>query len=147
MSNRDRVHRGRKSEPVPVGTRAEAAFRVQPSDTAAALSISPEDEFPAVFATSRMIALMELAAARCMRPLLKAGQLSVGVGLDVRHTAATPVGIMVRAVARCESFDGRLYHFRVEAFDEAGLIGEGRHTRAIVATDRLLAGAQRRIRV
>jgi predicted thioesterase len=119
---------------------------VQQSDTARALSISRDDEFPDVFATSRMVALMELAAARCMRPLLGAGQLSVGVGIAVKHSAATPVGMMVRATARCESFDGKVYHFKVEAFDEAGPIGEGTHTRAIIATARLLTGAERRFR-
>jgi fluoroacetyl-CoA thioesterase len=91
-----------------------------------------------------MIALMELAAARTMRPLLQGGQLSVGVALNVKHTAATPVGCIVRAVATYQGQEGKLYRFRVEAFDEAGPIGEGEHTRAIVATERLLAGAARR---
>src|SRR5262245_45700030 len=111
---------------------AEAAFRVELADTAEALAISAEDVFPAVFATSRMIALMELAAARCMRPMLADGELSVGVGIDVKHKAATPIGSIVRAVATCHTFDGKLYHFRLEAFDEAGSIGEGTHTRAII---------------
>ena len=127
-----------------VGASAEASFTVQPSDTAQALSLSPEDSFPEVLATSRMIALMELAAARTMRPLLQGDQLSVGVALNVKHTAATPVGCVVRAVATYEGQDGKLYRFKVEAFDEAGPIGEGEHTRAIVATERLLAGAARR---
>jgi fluoroacetyl-CoA thioesterase len=127
-----------------VGASAEASFTVQPSDTAQALSLSPEDSFPEVLATSRMIALMELAAARTMRPLLQGGQLSVGVALSVKHTAATPVGCVVRAVATYQGQEGKLYRFKVEAFDEAGPIGEGEHTRAIVATERLLAGAARR---
>jgi predicted thioesterase len=128
-----------------VGRSAEAAFRVQPADTAEALAISSEDAFPAVFATSRMIALMELAAARCMRPLLEEGDLSVGVGIDVKHKAATPIGSAVRAVATCQAFDGKLYHFAVEAFDEAGAIGAGAHTRAVISAERLLAGARRRM--
>lgn len=127
-----------------IGDTAEAAFTVQAADTASALSISPGDAFPAVFATSRMIALMELAAARLMKPDLKEGELSVGVSLDVRHTAPTPVGARVRAVATYLGPEGKLYRFRVEAFDEAGAIGEGQHVRAIVATERLLAGAARR---
>jgi fluoroacetyl-CoA thioesterase len=97
-----------------------------------------------VFATSRMIALMELAAARAMRPLLQDGQLSVGVTVNVKHSAATPVGCAVRAVATYLGPDGKLYRFRVEAFDPAGPIGEGEHTRAIIGTDRLMAGAARR---
>jgi predicted thioesterase len=127
-----------------VGDTAEADFVVQAADTASALAISPGDAFPAVFATSRMIALMELAAARLMKPDLKAGELSVGVSLDVRHTAPTPVGAQVRAVATYLGPEGKLHRFRVEAFDEAGAIGDGQHVRAIVATERLLAGAARR---
>jgi predicted thioesterase len=132
--------------PFTVGRSAEASFRVQPADTAQALAISAEDVFPAVLATSRMIALMELAAARCMRPMLAEGQLSVGVGIDVKHKAATPIGSVVRATATCHAFDGKLYHFKVAAFDAAGSIGEGAHTRAIISAERLLAGAERRIR-
>jgi fluoroacetyl-CoA thioesterase len=127
-----------------VGDTAEADFVVQAADTASALAISPGDAFPAVFATSRMIALMELAAARLMKPDLKPGELSVGVSLDVRHTAPTPVGAKVRAVATYLGIEGKLHRFRVEAFDEAGAIGDGQHVRAIVATERLLAGAARR---
>lgn len=127
-----------------IGASREANITVQLSDTAQALSISVEDSFPAVFATSRMIALMELAAARVVKPLLQEGQLSVGVSLNVKHTAATPVGGIVRVVATYQGPEGKLHRFKVEAFDDAGPIGEGEHTRAIVATERLLSGAQRR---
>jgi fluoroacetyl-CoA thioesterase len=126
------------------GDTATADFTVVLSDTASALSISAEDVFPEVFATSRMIALMELAAARAMKPVLQEGQLSVGVSLNVRHTAATPVGCKVRAVATFLAPEGKLFRFKVEAFDDAGPIGEGEHTRAIVSTERLLAGAAKR---
>ena len=127
-----------------IGDTAEAALTVQHSDTAAALSLEPGDSFPAVFATSRMIAIMELAAARAMQPLLQDSQLSVGVSLNVRHTAATPVGCQVRAVATYLGPEGKLFRFRVEAFDDAGPIGQGEHSRAIIAADRLLAGAAKR---
>lgn len=129
---------------IDLGKSAEASFTVQQSDTASALSISPEDAFPEVFATSRMIALMELAAARLMRPVLQDGQLSVGVSVNVKHMAATPVGCKVTAVATYLGAEGKLFRFKVEAFDEAGAIGEGEHLRAIIATERLLAGAARR---
>jgi predicted thioesterase len=127
-----------------VGATAEATITVSQGDSAEALSLATDDSFPAVFATSRMIALMELAAARLMNPLLENGQLSVGVSVQVRHTAATPVGSRVRAVATYLGADGKLARFRVEAFDEAGLIGDGEHTRAVVATERLIAGAEKR---
>ena len=126
------------------GNSGQAEILVQSSDTAKVLALSSEDSFPEVFATSRMIALMELAAARAMRPALKPGQLSVGVSLNVKHTAATPVGGKVRAVATFERHDGKLFLFKVEAFDDAGPIGCGEHSRAVIDTERLLQGAARR---
>jgi len=129
---------------IAAGDTGRAGLRVGPADTAEAIALGPEDAFPAVFATSRMVALMELAAARLMKPLLEPGQLSVGVALEVQHKAATPVGCRVEAVATFLGMAGPLYRFRVEAFDEAGSVGEGEHTRAIVRTERLLAGAERR---
>jgi predicted thioesterase len=127
-----------------VGESAEASLVVESADTAARLAIEPGDAYPEVFATTRMIALMEVAASRMMRPLLRPGELSVGVGVNVRHTAPTPVGSRVRAVATYLGDEGKLFRFRVEAFDEGGSIGEGQHTRAIIATKRLLTGAARR---
>lgn len=129
---------------IQAGASGEARLTVRDADTAKAIAQGPEDDFPAVLATSRMVALMELAAARAMRPLLDAGQLSVGVSIRVEHRAATPVGCEVRAVATYLGPEGRLHRFKLEAFDPAGPIGDGEHTRAIVATERLLAGAERR---
>ncbi|HYJ41487.1 MAG TPA: hotdog domain-containing protein [Steroidobacteraceae bacterium] len=123
---------------------AEASIVVTVQDTASRIALAPTDSFPEVFATSRMIALMELAAARAMMPLLGEGQLSVGVSINVRHTAATLPGSHVRAVATRISTEAKLMYFRVEAFDEAGLIGTGEHARAIVDTTRLISGAERR---
>jgi predicted thioesterase len=128
------------------GTTGEARMKVQHADTAEALALEADDRFPTVFATSRMVSLMELAAARVLRPLLGEGELSVGVGIRVTHDAPTPIGAEVRAVATYLGADGKLHRFRLEAFDGAGAIGSGEHTRAIVATERLLAGAARRQR-
>jgi fluoroacetyl-CoA thioesterase len=130
-----------------VGAVADASFIVEERDTATALALTDDDEFPAVFATSRMIALLELAAARAMRSRLQSGELSVGVTLNVRHIAATPIGGQVRAIATYLRTEGKLLHFRVEAFDDSGIIGDGEHTRAIVNTERLLSGALRRRRI
>jgi predicted thioesterase len=79
-----------------------------------------------------------------MRAALQPGQLSVGVSLNVKHTAATPVGGRVRAVATFERNDGKLFIFKVEAFDDAGPVGAGEHSRAIIDTERLLQGAAKR---
>lgn len=127
-----------------VGDMGEATLVVGPGDTAKGLSQSSEDNFPDVFATSRMILLMEVAASRLMGPGLDAGQLSVGVGVNIEHLAATPLGVEVKAAATFLGQEGKLYRFKVEAFDAGGLVGQGSHTRAIVKTDRLVAGAAAR---
>jgi predicted thioesterase len=129
---------------IEIGATAEMALEVRYADTAHALSSLTEDTFPEVLATSRMIAMMELAAAKLLRPLLKEGELSVGVNVNVKHLAATPLGGRARAVATYAGAEGRLHRFRVQAFDDAGLIGEGEHTRAIILTERLMAGAAKR---
>ena len=131
------------SEPEADST-ASAHFTVAPSDLASALNLEPEDAFPAVFATSRMVALMELAAARLLRPHLRPGELSVGVTLDVVHTAATPVGATVSATAKFLGREGKLFVFEILATDDAGEIGRCTHKRAVVTTERLVAGAARR---
>ena len=129
-----------------VGDFAEAEMMAGPQEMAKALCLAPQDDFPEVWATSRMIGLMEIAAARLMTPLLEPDQLSVGVGINIRHTAATPVNNKVWARATFIGREGKLYKFTLEAFDEGGKVGEGDHTRAIIATERLLAGASARIK-
>ena len=113
-----------------LGDTGEATLVVGPRDFVKALAIAPGDDFPEVLATSRMIALMELAAARTMQGILACGQLSVGVGVEVEHLAATPVGVEVKAVATFLGMEGKRYRFKVRAFDLGGLVGQGEHTRA-----------------
>jgi fluoroacetyl-CoA thioesterase len=96
----------------------------------------------AVFATPAMVALMENAASRAVQPTLGEGQITVGTRVDVRHLAATPAGLEVRAQAELIEIDGRRLVFRVEAFDPAEKIGEGIHERAIVDAARLLSRAR-----
>jgi fluoroacetyl-CoA thioesterase len=127
-----------------IGDSLEARFTVQRSDSAQALEMAPEDSFPNVFATARMVQFMEIAATRLIRPMLEPGQHSVGVSVSIKHTAPTPIGASVRTVATYLGPDGKLFRFKVEAFDDAGPIGEGEHSRAIVSTSRLLAGAAKR---
>jgi fluoroacetyl-CoA thioesterase len=127
-----------------IGEKLEVEYKVLPSDSAKSLSISTDDDFPEVLATSRMVALMELAAARLMKNLLIEGQLSVGVNVNVNHMAATSVGSTVRAVAEFQGMNDKLYAFNVELYDAGGLAGNGTHTRAIISTSRLLESAIRR---
>jgi predicted thioesterase len=129
---------------IPVGTEAEASWIVQDSDLASGLSDGHSGTFPEVFSTSRMVALMELAAARALLPVLAPDELSVGVLVDVVHTAATPPGVRVRATARYLGREGKAYAFEVIAYDPAGEIGRGKHRRAIIDSERLVRGAAKR---
>lgn len=95
-----------------------------------------------VFATPSMIALIEKAAAESVAPQLEAGMTTVGTRLDVAHTAATPVGMTVRAVTELTEIDGRRLIFIVRAFDELGEIGSGTHERFIVNAEKFLAKAE-----
>lgn len=124
----------------------EYRYVVQSKDLAKALSIDEQDVFPEVFATSRMIALMELAAARLMKPSLAENELSVGVNVNINHFAATPNNEEVRVVAIFKGMEGKLYKFEVELYDKGGKVGSGTHTRAIVETARLVQGAFNRVK-
>lgn len=88
----------------------------------------------AVFATPMMIAGLEKTAAESVRPQLEPGQTTVGTRMDVTHEAATPAGMRVWFETELTevSPNGRLLTFRVEARDEAGIIGRGTHQRAVV---------------
>lgn len=90
----------------------------------------------AAFATPAMIALMENAAFAATKESLPVGQTTVGVELNVKHLAATPVGMNVRARAELMQLDGRKLIFNVEAWDDVEKIGEGTHTRFIVDGER-----------
>ena len=93
-----------------------------------------------VFGTPFMMAMMEHAAMDCVQPDLPEGKGTVGVDIQSSHLAPTPVGMTVRATATVTgvSENGKLITFRVEASDDWGPIGEGTHTRAIIANDRFL---------
>lgn len=94
-----------------------------------------------VFGTPFMIALMENAALTLLQSFLDAGQGSVGVHLDVKHTAPTPIGmkVIVEAEVTAVSENGKMVDFAVSAWDEKGPIGTGTHTRAIIHNERFLA--------
>ena len=85
-----------------------------------------------VLATPVMINLFEAAALAAAEHLLPPGYQSLGTRLDVRHIAATPVGMRVRARAELLLVQGRTLSCRVEAHDERALIGDGLHERVVV---------------
>jgi fluoroacetyl-CoA thioesterase len=85
-----------------------------------------------VLATPVMINVIEAAALAAVEHLLPAGHQSLGIHLDIRHFAATPIGMRVRATAELIAVDGRTLSFRVEARDDKEPIGDGSHQRVVV---------------
>ena len=117
------------------GIEAKKSDTVTEANTASALGSGGL----AVYATPAMIALMEAAALSAVAPFLPPGWSTVGTELNVKHISATPMGMEVSAKAELLSVDGRALSFKVEAFDEAGKIGEGTHQRFIVENEKFLA--------
>lgn len=122
-----------------LGMRGEASLVVGEAETAAALGAGGVR----VFATPLMINLMENAAWQAVQSALPEGETTVGTLVNVRHLAATPVGMRVVATADLAEIDGKRLVFRVSAHDERQLIGEGIHERYQVTLDRFLAHIER----
>ena len=110
------------------GASAEVLWSVTPDRTAAAMG-NPGVE---VFATPWVIALLEQAANAVITPHLAPGASTVGTLVEMKHLAATPVGMTVRAKATLLETDGRRLVFAVEAWDDQDKIAEGRHERFVV---------------
>ena len=128
-----------------IGEKNYIEYKVLAKDLAKNLEISIEDNFPEVFATARLVALMECSAAKLMIPIVKKGELSVGVEVNMKHLAPTLEGDIVKSEATFIGMEGKLYKFSIEAFDAGGKVGECIHTRAIVTEDRLMSGANKRL--
>ena len=98
-----------------------------------------------VLATPVMINLIEAAALEAVEKLLPPGHQSLGTVLNVRHIAATPVGMRVTATAEVTGVEGRTVRFRVEARDERELIGDGLHERVVVNVEKFDQRVQRKL--
>ena len=114
---------------------------VEPAQSAAAIGSGLVD----VFATPMMVALMERTCNESVMPYLDEGQTTVGTRLDITHTAATPIGMTVRCKSELIEIDRRRLVFSVAAYDEAGVIGEGRHERFIVDRDKFQSKANSKL--
>lgn len=115
----------------------EATQRVTDALTAIALGSGTDP----VYATPAMVALMEAACVACLAPHLAPGESSLGVHIDVRHTAPTPPGLSVTAKATLTAVDGRKLTFAIEAQDDVEVIGTAVHTRIVVDSARFRAKA------
>jgi fluoroacetyl-CoA thioesterase len=133
---------------------SDALARIKPGLTGSStIVVGPEHTAPfvgsgriAVLATPVMINVIEAAALAAIEHLLPAGHQSLGIHLDVSHTAATPVGLRVTATAEVVRLEGRTVTFRVEARDDFESIGGGSHQRVVVSVARFDERVQRKLR-
>lgn len=98
-----------------------------------------------VLATPVMINLFEAAALDAVDQYLPAGYQSLGTVLNVRHIAATPVGMKVVSTARITRIEGRTVHLFVEARDEREVIGDGQHERVVVNVEKFSQRIRRKL--
>ena len=117
---------------ITIGTKASAQMPVTEERTAKAVGSGSLH----VFATPMMAALMEEAACNAVAAFLEDGETTVGTELNIRHTAATPVGLNVTAEAEITAVNGREIALNVTARDDAGEIGSGTHKRFVVYAQR-----------
>jgi fluoroacetyl-CoA thioesterase len=113
---------------VPVGAKGKFEQLVEKKHLASELDSS----LASVLSTPTMVAMMEQAAIEAIKPFLDAGESSVGMSIEVSHTAATPPGHRARAEAEVTKVEGRRLEFSVRAFDDVEQIGSGSHRRAVI---------------
>ena len=104
----------------------------------------PNTEMPPVFATAQMIAFVEWTCVWAVAPYLRPHQRTVGTRVEMTHTAATPIGMIVTAEVELLAFDGRTLRFRAHCRDEKEPIGEGFHERTVIDHDRFMARLARK---
>ena len=98
-----------------------------------------------VYATPSMIALMEKTAYISVASELEEGQGTVGTLINVKHLAATPLGMEVKCESELVEVDGRRLVFDVKVYDETGLIGEGTHERFIIFNEKFQSKADTKL--
>lgn len=109
-------------------------------------AVSVRSGLVSAYATPSMIALMENASVIAIQKSLHKGQTSVGAEVNIKHLAATPVGVRVRARAEVIAIEGRHITFKIEAWDPQEKIGEGTHTRVIVDSARFKDKVEQKLR-
>jgi fluoroacetyl-CoA thioesterase len=124
-----------------VGDRARLAFTVPATKTVPHLYPEAPDfqAMPEVFATGFMVGLMEWCCMKVLEPHLEPGEGSLGIHINVSHSAATVPGQTVTVDAECTSVNGRRVGFKVAAHDGVEAIGAGSHDRMVVPWQRFVA--------
>jgi len=123
------------------GIKGKMELTVSTEDTAAVLKSGNLQ----VFATPRMIALIEETAWKSVAEELEEGCATVGTELNVKHLAATPVGMQVTCETELVEVDGRRLVFNIAVYDEAGKIGEGTHERFVIFAEKFQAKAKAKL--
>jgi fluoroacetyl-CoA thioesterase len=123
------------------GLKHRFGYRVPENKTVPHLypEVADFQSMPQVFATGYMVGLMEWTCMQLMAPHLDAGEGSLGVHIDVTHTAATPPGFTITVDVECIEVAGKKISFNVKAHDGVDQIGAGRHERFVVAWDKFNA--------
>ena len=142
------------NSPAQTGHVSPVLAKITPGLTGTAeIVVGPEHTAPfvgsgriAVLATPVMINVIEAAALAAIEHLLPAGHQSLGIHLDISHTAATPIGLRITARAEVLGVEGRTVSFRVEARDDFEPIGGGTHQRVVVSVSRFDERVQRKVR-
>jgi fluoroacetyl-CoA thioesterase len=123
---------------IPVGTTHESTILVTDENAVSFLGV----EGARVLGTPYMIGYLEMTARDSVKPFLDEGYDTVGARVDVRHLAATPMGMQVTFRSEVTGVQDRRLFFKVEAFDQKEKIGEGTHERAIINVARFAARLQ-----
>jgi len=110
------------------GMTHEIAVKTKPEDSAQKFY----PHLPDVFATPFLVGLMERVSAELINQHLQPGEQSVGIAMDLKHMAATPLGMEIRVKTEVTAVEGRKLTFRLEAYDEVEKIGEANHERFII---------------
>jgi fluoroacetyl-CoA thioesterase len=119
---------------IKIGITGKAEALVNEGNTAKAMGSGNLE----VFATPAMIALMEKAATLAVKDCLPEESSTVGTMINVKHIAASPIGMSIFAQATLIEADGKRLLFSVEAFDGKDRIGEGQHERFIIDVDKFM---------
>jgi len=93
------------------------------------------DGMPAVLSTPNLIGLLERTARHSLEPFLEPNERSVGIEIELRHLAATPLGEHLTCTTRVISVQGALIGFQIEARDRHEVIARGLHKRAVIRVD------------
>lgn len=124
------------------GIQGESKLTVDDNNTA----IAHGSGTVSVLATPALIALLENAAQNSVAPYLEDGSTTVGTMVNIKHLAATPVGLNVTAFSRLTEVDGRRLVFEVEARDEVEVVATGMHERFIIKMDSFMKRAANKVK-